>query len=158
MIPEERDPFTEACISSMAEVQETIIAIAGGSIRDVTITNPEGGTLSFQVPRGAQWGRHTSSLTPLSEAIEDVADFIRPLSSDFLQPFGTNICELGTFTIGDVEQNNNSVESGRWETASSLREEEDSNDTWGTESDPGAMGYAETWFRKCLEEKIGDQS
>jgi hypothetical protein len=153
MIPEERDPFTEACISSIAEVHKTIIAIAGGSIRDVTITNAEGGTLNFQVPRGAQRGRHTSSLTPLSEAIEDVADFIRPLSSNFLQPTGTNICELGTFTIGDPDPNTNSVESGRWESASSLREEEDANDTWGTDTDPGAMGYAETWMRKFLDGK-----
>jgi hypothetical protein len=147
MIPEERDPLASselegAFYRAIEEVNDTIVRVSNGGIRNV----------SFFVPTCFPIIQDSTEMTPIRELIQEFTPFLASLEN------ATEVHHLGTFTVAETDPNTNSVESGRWETASSLREEEDANDTMGTESDPGAMGYAETWFRKCLEEKIGDQS
>ena len=61
---------------------------------------------------------------------------IIPLLRD---PFGAEIFE--------EQETPDSTVSGKFETSSPLRDEEDT-DVMGAETDPGMMGTAEAWFRK----------
>ena len=60
--------------------------------------------------------------------------------------------ELAGLAAVEDPPSEDSTVTGNFEFSSPLRAEDDQDDTLGSETDPGAMGQAETWFRRLYEE------
>ena len=133
-------------------LMEEMYAASPSVWRNVIMTHPDGGQIEFEVGNISSVTTGTITTVTSDLVVDDGTSWIvttfQELGAD--QPTAPDFDFTPPFP-GDqglsYEPTRDNTEDGEFESSSPLRDENDEDDTWGTEHDPGTMGTAETWFR-----------